>query len=199
MGKKNPRIDAYIARSAAFAKPILRYIRQVVHSACPKVEETIKWGMPAFDHAGPMCGMAAFKAHATFGFWKGKLIVDAKGADLDAAMGQFGCITAVSELPSKRVIAGYVKKAMALNEAGVRVKRVARPRPALKAPPAFTAALARNKKARATFEAFSPSCKHEYLEWILEAKRDETRERRIATAVAWMAEGKKRNWKYESC
>ena len=199
MGTKDPRIDAYIARQAEFARPILRYLRQVVHSACPKVEENIKWSHVSFEYHGMLCGMAAFKQHATFGFWKGKQIVDTQGRDLDAAMGQFGRLTSVDELPAKRVLMGYVKKAMALNESGVKLKRVVRPRPALPMPAPFAAALARNKRARATFDAFSPSCRREYVEWIVEAKRDETRARRIATSIEWLAEGKKRNWKYESC
>jgi uncharacterized protein YdeI (YjbR/CyaY-like superfamily) len=168
----------------------------VVHGACPDVEETLKWGHPSFDYHGILCGMAAFKQHATFGFWKGKLIVDTSGRDLDAAMGQFGRLTSVDDLPAKRVLAGYVKKAMALNEAGVQPKRVVRPRAPLRVPAPFAAALARNARARATFEGFSPSCRREYLEWIVEAKRDETRARRIATSIEWLAEGKKRNWKY---
>ena len=199
MARKDPRIDAYIASKAAFARPILRHLRQVVRAACPDVEETIKWGMPAFYYRGPLCGMAAFKAHATFGFWKGKLIVDAKGVDLDTAMGQFGRITSLDELPAKRVILAYVKKAMALNESGVKVKRVVRARAPLKLPPEFAAALARNKRARATFDAFSPSCRREYVEWISEAKRDATRTTRIATSIEWLTEGKKLNWKYETC
>ena len=199
MGKKDPRVDAYIASRGAFARPILRHLRQLVHAACPAVEETIKWGMPAFYYHGPLCGMAGFKAHATFGFWKGKLIVDAKGVDLDTAMGQFGRITSLAELPASRVITGYVKRAMALNESGVKVKRVVRPRPPLPVPPAFAAALARNKRARATFDAFSPSCRREYVEWISEAKREDTRTTRIATSIKWLSEGKKRNWKYETC
>jgi uncharacterized protein YdeI (YjbR/CyaY-like superfamily) len=198
MGRKDPRIDAYIARQAEFARPILRTLRQVVHSACPEVEETLKWGHPSFTYHGILCGMAAFKQHATFGFWKGKLIVDASGRDPDAAMGQFGRLTSLDDLPAKRVLAGYVKKAMVLNEAGVQPKRVVRAHPPLRVPATFAAALARNPRARATFEGFSPSCRREYVEWIAEAKRDETRARRIATSIEWLAEGKKRNWKYEA-
>ena len=114
-------------------------------------------------------------------------------------MGQFGRLTSVDELPAKRLLARYVKKAMALNESGVKLKRVVRARPSLPMPAPFAAALARNRRARATFDALSPSCRREYLEWIVEAKRDETRARRIATSIEWLAEGKKRNWKYESC
>lgn len=195
MGSKDPRVDAYIASKAPFARPILKYLRQVVHAACPQVEETIKWGMPAFDYRGPLCGMAAFKAHASFGFWKGKLVVDAKGVTLESAMGR---LTSLDELPAKRVLLSYVKRAAALNAAGVKVKRAVRTKAPLAVPAPFAAALARNARARATFAGFSASCRREYLEWIIEAKRDETRARRIATAIEWLAAGKRRNWKYET-
>ena len=199
MGKRDPRIDAYIAKSAKFAKPILTHLREVVHSACPDVEETLKWSMPAFMHHGILCGMAAFKEHAAFNIWKGNLIV---GGDGDrAAMGQFGRITRVSALPSKKVLTGYIKQAMALNEARTPRPKTRRPGVARKsvsvAPPAdFAAALKKNTKARATFDSFSPSNKREYVEWIVEAKREETRQRRLGQAIEMLAEGKTRNWKY---
>jgi uncharacterized protein YdeI (YjbR/CyaY-like superfamily) len=199
MGTKDPRIDAYIAKSADFAKPILTHLREVVHAACPDVEETLKWSMPAFMHHGILCGMAAFKEHAAFNIWKGSLIV---GGDGDrAAMGQFGRITKVSELPSKKVLTGYIKQAMALNEAGTARPRTRKPGAARKSvaltPPAdFAAALKKNARARATFESFSPSHKREYIEWIADAKREETRQRRLGQAVEMLAEGKTRNWKY---
>jgi uncharacterized protein YdeI (YjbR/CyaY-like superfamily) len=199
MGKKDPRIDAYIAKSADFAKPILTYIREAVHAGCPDVEETLKWSMPAFMHHGILCGMAAFKEHAAFNMWKGRLIVgDEKDRD---AMGQFGRLTKVSDLPSKRVLTGYIKQAVALNEDGVKVPKIRKPGLERKviptAPPAdFAAALKKNAKARATFDGFSPSHKREYVEWITEAKRDETRKRRLEQAVEMLAEGKTRHWKY---
>ena len=199
MGKKDERIDAYIAKQAPFARPILEHLRAVVHAACPDVEETLKWGMPSFEYHGILCGMAAFKQHATFMFWKGKLIVVSAGKDLESAMGQFGRITSVKDLPAKRVLMGYVKQAMALNEAGTTVKRAVKPKPALRMPADLKAALAKNRRALATFEGFSPSAKRDYLEWVLEAKQPATRAKRIATAVGWIAEGKRRNWKYEKC
>jgi uncharacterized protein YdeI (YjbR/CyaY-like superfamily) len=199
MGKKDARVDAYIAKSADFAKPILTYIREVVHSACPDVEETLKWSMPAFMYHGILCGMAAFKEHAAFNMWKGRLIVgDEKDRD---AMGQFGRLATVSDLPSRKVLAGYIKQAMALNEGGVKVPKVRKPGLERKViptePPAdLAAALKKNAKARATFDGFSPSHKREYVEWIIEAKREETRKRRLDQAVAMLADGKTRNWKY---
>ena len=201
MGTRDPRIDAYIEKSAEFAKPILTHLREVVHGACPGVEETMKWSMPHFMYKGMMCGMASFKAHCTFGFWKGALVVG-DGAAAEEAMGQFGRITAVRDLPSKKVIAGYVKKAMALNDAGV--KSPTRSKPAKKKPEAavpddLAGALRRNKAARVTFEGFTPSHRREYIEWITEAKTDATRERRLLTAVEWLAEGKTRHWKYQNC
>ncbi|HEY6194737.1 MAG TPA: YdeI/OmpD-associated family protein [Candidatus Eisenbacteria bacterium] len=198
MPRKDPRIDAYITRAAEFARPILRHLRAVVHEACPAAEETIKWGSPAFDYQGPLCGMAAFKQHAVFGFWKGKLIVDGSGREVDAAMGQFGRLTSLADLPAKRELVRYVKLAMALNESGVKVPRPAKRKPPLPVPADLAAALRRNRKAQAAFAAFPPGCRREYVEWVTEAKREATRAQRIATTVAWVAEGKKRNWKYES-
>ena len=199
MGTKDPRVDAYIANSADFAKPILTHIREVVHSACPDVEETIKWSMPAFMHNGIMCGMAAFKAHAALNLWKGSLILGADGER--ASMGQFGRITKLSDLPSKKVLTAYIRQAAALNDAGTARPRTPKSNGAPKrvptAPPAdFAAALKKNAKARATFDSLSPSQKREYVEWIVDAKRDETRQRRLTQALQMLAEGKTRNWKY---
>ena len=199
MGKKDPRIDAYIAKSADFAKPILAHIRDVVHAACPDVEETLKWSCPTFMHKGILCGMAAFKEHAVFNLWKGRLIV---GSDNDRdAMGQFGRLTKVSDLPSRKVLTDYIRQAVALNDAGVKTPKIRKPglpRTVIPTePPADLAArLKKNAKARGTFEAFSPSHKREYIEWIVEAKREETRQRRLAQAVEMLAEGKTRHWKY---
>ncbi|HEY9384345.1 MAG TPA: YdeI/OmpD-associated family protein [Gemmatimonadales bacterium] len=196
MGVRDQRVDAYIAKSADFAQPILRHIRETVHLACPEVEEDLKWSTPHFMYHGMMCGMAAFKEHCAFGFWKGSLIAPA-GEGVDDAMGQFGRIAAVGQLPSRRVLVGYVKKAMKLNEKGVKVPRSkAKPKAVLVVPPDLKRALQRNQRARATFEAFIPSKRREYVEWVIEAKGAETRARRLATAVEWMAEGKARNWKY---
>jgi len=196
----DPRVDAYIAKSADFARPILEHLRAVVHAACPDVEETIKWGAPHFMYRGMLCRMAAFKQHCAFGFWKGALIVpDGKN---DEAMGQFGCLAKVSDLPSKKVLVGYIRKAMKLNEEGVAMLRLAKPGKS-KTPPIapddLLAAFGRNPVAKAAFEAFSPSHQREYIEWIVEAKREETRQRRVAQAVEWLAEAKSRNWKYEKC
>jgi hypothetical protein len=198
MGTRDPRVDAYIARSAPFAQPILAHIRAVVHQACPRVEETVKWGMPAFDYHGLMCGMAAFKQHCAFNLWKASLLKDALGATSGEAMGQFGRITSEKDLPPRARFVALVKKAAALNEAGVtRPREPKAARPPLRVPPEFMAALKKNKKALATFDAFSPSHKREYVEWVAGAKTDATREKRLATAVAQMADGKSQNWKYE--
>ncbi len=199
MGTRDPRIDAIIAKSADFAKPILTHIREAVHAGCPDVVETIKWGMPAFEYQGPMCQMAAFKAHCVFGFWKGALVLPNTGKTKDA-MGNFGRIESVKDLPPKKTIAGYVKKAAELNAAGVKVERAKkRPKPPLATPPDLAAALKQRKhaKARATFEGFSPSNRREYIEWITDAKTDATREKRLATTLEWLAEGKTRQWKYQ--
>ena len=195
MGTRDKRIDAYIAKSADFAKPILTHIRDTVHEACPDCEETLKWSSPTFMYHGMLCGMGAFKEHAVFGFWKHELLL---GERTGEAMGSFGRLTGVKDLPSKKQLTALIKRAMKLNEDGVTVQRmkVAQPKAEIPMPAALKSALAKNKQARTTFEAFSPSHKREYLEWITEAKGEETRARRIATALEWMAEGKPRNWKY---
>ena len=120
MASKDPRIDAYIAKSADFAQPILKHLRKVIHAGCPQVEETMKWSMPHFDYKGVMCGMAAFKAHCAFGFWKESLIFDSGNAPEKTAMGSFGCIKSLADLPNEKTLIGYVKKAAALNEAGIK-------------------------------------------------------------------------------
>jgi uncharacterized protein YdeI (YjbR/CyaY-like superfamily) len=195
MGKTDPRIDQYIAKSADFAKPILTHIRRVVHDACPDVVETMKWSSPHFGYKGMMCGMAAFKSHCAFGFWKAALVLDNPAAD--EGMGSFGKITSIKDLPAEKKLAAYIKKAAKLNDDGVKVARgaAARKKP-IKMPADFAGALKKNKPAQRTFDAFSPSHKREYLEWITEAKTDATRHRRMATAIDWLAEGKPRNWKY---
>jgi uncharacterized protein YdeI (YjbR/CyaY-like superfamily) len=201
MGTRDPRIDAYIAKSADFAQPILVHIRETVHAACPDVTETMKWSMPHFDYKGIMCAMAAFKQHATFGFWKGALIDGlgpnrANGGD---AMGQLGKITSVKDLPSRKVLTGYVKAAMRLNDDGVVIAKPRKaPKPEAKIPAELAAALKKNRRAAAEFEKFPPGQRREYAEWIAEAKRDETKATRVVQAVEWIAEGKTRNWKYES-
>ena len=201
MPSRDPRIDAYIARSAEFARPILTHLRAVVHAGCPPVEETIKWGFPHFMYRGMLCSMAAFRQHVAFGFWKGRLLVekgDNRGAE---AMGDFGRITRLADLPPKRMLVAYIKKAMALNESGVarQSKKKAAPKPPVKLPADLAAALKRDTRARATFAGFSPSHRREYVQWITEAKREETRARWVQQAVEWLAEGKSRNWKYTNC
>ena len=201
MGAEDKRIDAYIDKSADFAKPILRRLRKVVHQACPEVEETIKWGMPHFDYKGMMCAMAAFKAHCMFGFWKAKLMneYDRKFAEAgETAMGHFGRITHVKNLPSDAIIKRYVKEACRLNDAGMKVTRAApKPKTALKVPSDFKKALSGNATAKMVFDEFSYSKKKDYLTWISEAKTEATRAKRIATSIEWIADGKGRNWKYE--
>jgi uncharacterized protein YdeI (YjbR/CyaY-like superfamily) len=198
MGRKDRRIDAYIDKSAKFAKPILKYLRKAVHAGCPKVEETIKWQHPHFDYKGVMCGMAAFKEHCAFGFWKAELIFGADNGAEREAMGHFGRITSISDLPSEKTLIAYVRKAAALNEAGIKAPTRAKPRakPPLKVPDYFRAALKKNAKANKTFENFSASNQREYVEWITEAKWAETRAQRLKTAIEWLAQGKPRNWKY---
>jgi uncharacterized protein YdeI (YjbR/CyaY-like superfamily) len=201
MGKKNPRIDEYIAKAADFAKPVLIHLRELVHKACPEVEENIKWSMPSFEYKGLLCGFASFKQHCTFGFWKAALMNDSNmllGKESKTAMGNLGRITSMKDLPSDKIITGWIKEAMKLNEAGViipkdKTKHEKKP---LQVPNYFSDAVKKNKKAWAVFEKFSTSHKRDYVEWITDAKTDETRKNRLKQAVEWMAEGKPRNWKY---
>lgn len=201
MSKKDKRIDAYIEKSADFAKPILSHLRDLVHQACPDAEENIKWGFPHFDYKGMMASMASFKQHCSFGFWKATLMdeyakkLSAFGSD---GMGNFGRITSLKDLPPDKTLIRYIEEACRLNEDGV---KVARPKPGPKKPlvvPAyFKKELARNKKAMAAFEAFSYSHRKDYVEWVMEAKTEPTRKKRMDTTVKWLSEGKSRNWKYE--
>ena len=205
---RDPRIDAYIEGAAPFAQPILSHVRDLVHEACPQVEETVKWGMPTFVHAGGiLCGMAAFKQHASFGFWKHALVVG-EGGQADTApgddrprdgMGSYGKLASLKDLPPKKTLLAHIRKAMQLNEDGVKAPaRKSAPKPPPEAPADLVTALKKNKAAQAAYDAFPPGCKREYVEWIVEAKREETRAKRLAQAVEWMAEGKRRNWKYEN-
>jgi uncharacterized protein YdeI (YjbR/CyaY-like superfamily) len=197
MGTRDPRVDAYIAKSADFAKPILTRIRETVHAACPEVEESLKWSMPFFSYHGPLMNMSAFKEHAAFGFWKGALVLGRGAGEDDRAMGQFGRIPSVKELPPKKELVALIGKAMKLNEDGVKVEKKKTPRAALPVPPELAAALAKNKKAMAAYSAMPPSHQREYNEWIGEAKREATRAARVKQAIEWIAEGKSRNWKYQ--
>jgi uncharacterized protein YdeI (YjbR/CyaY-like superfamily) len=198
MTQKDPRIDAYITKAAAFAQPILRHVRKLVHAGCPELQETMKWSMPHFDYHGIMVGMAAFKEHCSIGFWKGELILG-KSAGSDGGMGHFGKITSLEDLPSDMQFIEYVRKAAALNKQGIKKPAELKPRsarPNLTIPEYFRTALRKNKKAAATFESFSYTNKKEYVDWLTEAKREETRSQRLQTAIDWLAEGKVRNWKY---
>lgn len=204
MGKKDQRVDAYIAKSQNFAKPILKHLRQLVHKACPDVQETIKWSFPNFDYRGPYCSMAAFKQHCAFGFWKATLMKDKKlmsNAKSESAMGHMGRITSLKDLPSDKILISYLKEAAKLNDAGIKLP----PRPKSKetkeliVPNYFKKLLNKNKKALETFNNFSYSHKKEYVEWITEAKTEQTRKKRIAATLEWLAEGKPRNWKYAKC
>ena len=199
MATKDPRFDVYIARSADFAQPILKHLRKVVHAGCPDVTETMKWSMPHFDYKGMMCGMAAFKEHCSFGFWKESLVFEDKKSVEKTGMGSFGCIKSLKDLPNEKTLIGYVKKAAALNDAGIKVPGRTQPkkREPIPMPDDFGAALKKNAKARQNFDAFAPSKRREYLEWITEAKREETRKQRLAKSMQSLSEGKPLHWKYQ--
>lgn len=201
MGKKDLRIDEYILKAAPFARHVLSHLRKLVHAGCPDVEETIKWGMPFFDYKGTLCHIASFKEHCAFGFWKAALMKDAdklKGNQQDS-MGHLGRITGLESLPEDKVLLNYIKEAMQLNDEGIKLaprkKEISKKE--ITVPAYFIKAISKNKKANTVFDAFSPSHKNEYLQWITEAKSEETRNRRMEKAIEWIAEGKGRNWKYE--
>jgi uncharacterized protein YdeI (YjbR/CyaY-like superfamily) len=205
----SPKVDAYIAKSQPFAQPILEHIRQLVHKACPGVEETIKWSRPFFEYKGAILGnMSAFKEHCSFGFWGEEIAAVLREQRLlqPDAMGSLGRITSVEDLPPAKQLLSLLRQAVDFIDSGqytspiaARQRVVKAPKAAPEAPPAFAKALKANKKAAAAFTSFSPSCKREYVEWIADAKRDETRDKRIATAIEWISEGKQRNWKYQNC
>jgi hypothetical protein len=197
MPKKDPRVDAYVRNAADFARPLLVELRKRVHAACPAVVETLKWRMPSFEYHGLLGGMAAFKQHCVFGFWKHELLIE-EDPKRNEAMGSFGCLRSLKDLPPKAEFARLVKRAMELNERGVKSPRTkTAKRKAIALHPELAAALKKNAKARATLDAFPPSAQREYLEWVADAKGDDTRARRIRQAVEWLEEGKRRNWKYE--
>jgi uncharacterized protein YdeI (YjbR/CyaY-like superfamily) len=195
MGEKSPEVTAYIAKSAPFAKPIFEKLRRLFHAACPAIEEKLKWGCPSFEYKGMVGGFAGFKQHAAFGFWRQDVLPDPEG--LFKSRGAFGSkLTDVSSLPSDEIILQYIRRAVDLNEKGAPARFKAKPKPPLKVPSYFMAAVRGNPKALATYQAFPPSQKREYVDWVVDAKQDETRKKRLETAVAWMAQGKVRNWKY---
>ncbi len=202
----DPRVDAYIEKAAPFAQPILTHLRKLMHQACPHASESIKWSMPFFIQQGViLASMAAFKQHCAFGFWgKAMRKVLAKdGLKASYGMGSLGRITGLDALPRDRVLLAYMSQAADLVESGERTKSIDRPKKSAKkpvrVPPELTAALKKNKMATKVFEEFSPSCKREYADWIAEAKRTETKEKRVKQAVELIAQGKQRNWKYMNC
>jgi uncharacterized protein YdeI (YjbR/CyaY-like superfamily) len=196
---REPRIDAYIARAQPFARPILEHVRKRVHAAVPEAEETVKWGAPAYTLGGKILLItAAFKQHAAVNFWRGQ---ELRGQESAAdAMGQFGKLTSLDDLPADNELDRLIREAAELAKtapAPRKAKHPAKPPPEMH--PDFAAALAKAPKAKAALDGFSPSAQRDYLEWVAEAKQDSTRNKRIATAVEWLSEGKKRHWKYEKC
>jgi hypothetical protein len=198
-----PAVDAYIAKAQTFAQPILVHLREVMHQGAPGVTEVIKWSMPFFVYEDVILGnMAAFKAHCSFGLWGNGPELREAGVAQGGSMGSFGRITSLDDLPSKKELIGFVKQAAKKIAEGERTKAWTRPRVAKAesvVPEALAVALKKNKAAAKAFETMAPGCRREYNDWIADAKRDETRDKRIAQAIEWIAEGKNRNWKYEKC
>ena len=198
---RSPQVDAYIARAPEYARPILAKIRHAFHAGCPELEERIKWNSPSFEYKGLLGGMAAFKAHVAFGFWKARLMEDTsgllRGEPRASAMGV--SVTSLKELPPKRVLVAYVRQARRLNEEGRKEPKLARPKGTIrvKVPPDLKAALTHHAQAKRHLDAFPPSARRDYVEWLTEAKSPRTRAKRLATALEWLDEGKRHNWKYE--
>jgi uncharacterized protein YdeI (YjbR/CyaY-like superfamily) len=200
--KDSPNVDEYIAKAADFAQPILLHLRNLVHQACPDVKETIKWGFPCFELKGIFCCMAAFKNHCTFTFWKASVMQDAHkifSVVGNTAMGQLGKIRQLADLPSEAILLDYLKEAVQLNEKGIKVKdnKKTTQNKELEIPDYFKEALQENEKAKNNFDAFSFSNKKEYINWLIEAKSEETLHKRMTTAIEWISEGKGKNWKYK--
>jgi hypothetical protein len=197
MGRKDPHIDAYIEQAAPYAQPVLKRLRLLVHRACPGVIETMKWSNPAFEYHGLLAGVAAFKSYCTFGLWKDKLVRARGGASAAKVLDAAGKLASVDDFPDEAALGQLIKLAASLNEQGVReVRKKRTPKGPVEVPDDLKKALEKNKKAKKTFEGFSPSNKREYVEWIVEAKQPATRLRRLEQAIVWMAEGKVRMWKY---
>ena len=196
MLKTDKRVDAYVVNAKEFARPILERLRAIVHEGCPGCEETIKWGHPSFTYHGILCGMIAFKERCALHFWKSNLL-GPKGENDPEWQALLYQMKTVSDIPPKKTLLALIEKAMELNETGAKLpKAPPKAKRVLDMHPVFLAAIKKNKKALAAFDGFSPSHKREYIEWITDAKAEATRDRRIAQAVEWMAEGKPRNWKY---
>ena len=196
--KTDKRVDDYIAEQPDFARPILAHLREMIHEACPDCEETLKWSRPSFLYKGKiLAGFSAFKAHAAFGYWNDSML--SKEEKNRSAMGQFGRLTSLADLPDRATLIALTKKSMALIDEGAKPPRATAKKPPFTVPQDLRAAIDAVPAAKATFDTFPPSCQREYVEWVTEAKRDETRARRLAQTVEWLAEGKRRNWKYENC
>lgn len=196
---REPRIDAYIAKAQPFAQTILNHIRERVHAAVPEAEEVMKWSAPAFVLDGKiLIVMAAFKAHAALNFWRGQEIGD--GSAKAGAMGQFGKLQSISDLPDDDELDALIREAAALSRTAPAPRKTKHePKAAPELHPDFALALADAPKAKATLDGFPPSAQRDYFEWISEAKQDATRQKRIANAIEWLNEGKRRHWKYENC
>ena len=199
--RRDKRVDCYIAEASETARPLLEHLRELIHQACPEVEETIKWNVPFFTYHGNLCGMTAFKAHCGFGFWHQgmKVVTAAHPTKAGMGMSNYWRITSLNDLPSDTALKRYLKEAVALNLSGKPAQPKNKPKPDLPVPSDLAAALRKNYAAEKTFKSFPPGARRDYVEWITQAKRSETRAKRLATAIEWLAVGKKRNWKYAKC
>ena len=187
---RNPKVDAYIDKQQDFAKPILKHVRKLAHEALPRAEEALKWGVPYFTVNGKNAvGMAAFKKHAS--------VMVCSTETAGGGMGNFGKLTDVSQLPGdEELIRQFRESAEAVQSPETSQPKT---KPVLAMPDDLASAIADTPSAQEVFDGFTDAQRRDYIEWVMSAKRQPTREKRVATAAEWIGEGKKRNWKYEKC
>lgn len=201
MHRANPKIDEYIGSAPAFAQPVAAHLRFLLHTACPRVVETIKWGIPHFDcHGEMMCVFAAATRHCSFTFLKQEIMSDPRlraNPGLPAQKRFLGKLTSLSDLPQDPELVAFIKEAMVLNEQGVKLpERESKGSKEVAVPEEFARRLNADSAARDVFEAKPQSFRKEYLLWIADAKTDTTRQKRIDTSLEWIAAGKGRFWQY---
>ena len=202
MADDSKRVDEYIKNAPDFARPIMEKIRKAFHKGCPECEEAIKWGCPYFMYKGMLGGMASFKGHVSMGFWRSKEMDDPEklfdtgtGAKASMCNAHFHNL---KEVPTQKILAEYVKRAAKLQDTEAPKKKATKKKISTRIPADLAELFKKHKKAKTVFEGFAPSHKRDYIEWITEAKRDATRQKRLKTTIEWLSEGKQRHWKYQT-
>src|SRR5438270_1264994 len=179
-------VNDSLANAPEGTRPILVRLRRIFRQASPKLEEAIKWGVPCYLFKGPVGGFAAYKQHVSWGLWKSRALNDPEGLLGRGVSVMAGKITKVSEIPPAAKIIALIEQVIALNEAGIKSPKP--PEPEL--PADFAAAMKKAGKAARHYAAFTPARKWQYVNWVTQAKRAETRAKRIEIAVERIGEGK---------